>query len=57
VFLLSNVFVIVNGIFDISAVLVQGVVTQFGATANELGGYDYSLLQQGMVFQKSCGFL
>jgi hypothetical protein len=45
VFLLSNVFVIVNGIFDVSAVLVQGVVTQFGATANELGGYDYSLLQ------------
>jgi hypothetical protein len=45
VFLLSNVFVIVNGVFDISAVLVQGVVTQFGATQNELGGYDYSLLQ------------
>jgi len=29
----------------VSAVLVQGVVTQFGATQGELGGYDYSLLQ------------
>jgi hypothetical protein len=45
VFLLSNVFTIVNGVFELSAVLVQGVVAQFGITAGELGGYDYSLLQ------------
>jgi len=45
VFILSNTFVIINGVFDLSAVLVQGVVTQFGVTANTLGGYDNSLLQ------------
>ena len=45
VFLLSNVFVVVNGVFDLSSVLVQGVINQFGITQNTLGGYDYSLLQ------------
>ena len=45
VFLLSNTFVIVNGVFDLSAVLVAGVVEQFGVTADTLGGYDHSLLQ------------
>jgi hypothetical protein len=45
VLLLANVFTIVNGIFDLSGVMVQGVVTQFGATQGKLGGYDYSLLQ------------
>jgi len=45
VFLLSNTFAIVNGVFELSGVLVQGVITQFGITQNTLGGYDMSLLQ------------
>jgi hypothetical protein len=45
VFLLSNTFTIVNGIFEVSNVLVQGVVTQFGVTQGELGGYDHTLYQ------------
>ena len=45
VFILSNTFVIINGIFDLSAVLVAGVVEQFGITADTLGGYDHTLLQ------------
>jgi len=43
VFLLANVFTIVNGVFELSNVLVQGVVTQFGVTQDTLGGYDHSL--------------
>ena len=45
VFILSNTFVIVNGVFDLSNVLVQGVVAQFGVTQDTLGGYENSLLQ------------
>ena len=45
VFILSNTFVIVNGVFDISNVLVQGVIAQFGITQDTLGGYDIALLQ------------
>lgn len=44
VLLLSNTFTIVNGIFDLSGVLVDGVVTTFYDTQGELGGYDGTLL-------------
>jgi hypothetical protein len=43
VFLLSNTFVIVNGVFEMPNVLVQGVVTTFADTQAELGGYDMTL--------------
>jgi len=55
VFLLSNTFVIVNGVFELSNVLVQGVVTTFADTQNELGGYDMTLYN-AMVSNESGQF-